>query len=33
MQTSHKIVINRKMELHDDAKYGQSILPDQEFYR
>jgi hypothetical protein len=33
MQTSHKIVINRKMELHDDAKYGPSILPDQEFHR
>ena len=33
MQTSHKIVINRKMELHDDAKYGPSILPDEEFDR
>jgi hypothetical protein len=33
MQTSHKIVINRKMELRDDAKYGPSILPDQEFHR
>jgi hypothetical protein len=33
MQTSHKIVINRKIELRDDAKYGPSILPDQEFHR
>lgn len=33
MQTSHKIVINRKFELRDDAKYGPSILPDQEFHR
>jgi hypothetical protein len=33
METSCKIVTNRKMELHDDAKYGPSILPDQEFHR
>ena len=33
METSQKFAINRKIELHDDAKYGPSILPDQEFHR
>ena len=33
METSQKFVINRKIELHDDAKYGPSILPDEEFHR
>jgi hypothetical protein len=33
LETSERFVVNRKIELRDDAKYGPSILPDQEFDR
>jgi hypothetical protein len=33
METSARFVVNRKMELRDDGKYGPSILPNQEFDR
>jgi hypothetical protein len=33
METSERFVVNRKIELRDDAKYGPSILPNQEFGR
>jgi hypothetical protein len=33
MEKSERFVVNRKIELRDDGKYGPSILPDQEFDR
>ncbi|MFL6365763.1 MAG: hypothetical protein ACJ719_11260 [Nitrososphaeraceae archaeon] len=32
-ETLERFVVNRKIELRDDGKYGPSILPDQEFDR
>jgi hypothetical protein len=31
IETSEKFLVNRKIVLHDDAKYGPAILPDSEF--
>lgn len=31
MDSSEKFLVNRKIDWHDDAKYGPSILPDAEF--
>src|SRR5215208_3167481 len=30
---SEKFLVNRKIDWHDDAKYGPSILPDPEFQK
>lgn len=31
IETSEKFIVNRKILLYDDAKYGPSILPEEEF--
>jgi hypothetical protein len=33
LESDEKFLVNRKMMLHDDARYGPAILPDQEFER
>jgi hypothetical protein len=31
IETSEKFLVNRRINLHDDAKYGPATLPDEEF--
>ena len=33
IETSEKFLVNRRISLHDDAKYGPSTLPNEEFKR
>ena len=33
LESKEKFLVNRKMILHDDAKYGPATMPDQEFKR
>jgi hypothetical protein len=33
LESKEKFLVNRKMTLHDDAKYGPATMPDQEFRR
>ena len=33
LESHEKFLVNRKRTLHDDARYGPAILPDQEFER
>ena len=33
LESKEKFLVNRKMMLHDDAKYGPAIMPDYEFKR
>jgi hypothetical protein len=33
LESKEKFLVNRKMTLHDDAKYGLAIMPDSEFKR
>lgn len=33
LEAGQKFLVNRKIVLHDDAKYGPATLPDQEFKR
>jgi hypothetical protein len=33
IDTSEKFLVNRRIDWHDDAKYGPSILPDAEFFK
>lgn len=32
IETSQKFIINRRITVHDDAKYGPAILPEEEFH-
>ncbi|MGC2425479.1 MAG: hypothetical protein WA421_00465 [Nitrososphaeraceae archaeon] len=33
IETSEKFLVNRRISLHDDAKYGPATLPNEEFKR
>jgi hypothetical protein len=33
LESKEKFLVNRKITLHDDAKYGPATMPDQEFMR
>src|SRR3712207_9288828 len=33
LESKEKFLVNRKMVLHDDAKYGPATMPDYEFKR
>ena len=33
MESKERFLVNRKITLHDDAKYGPATMPDQEFKR
>ena len=33
LESRERFLVNRKITLHDDARYGPATLPDQEFER